>query len=411
MNTVNAKSLISKFTSNGSVLLKKRQSVRLIKPIRNRYIVPENAVSYDFVRVGRNFSPKNTYTDVFTFRDKNGQLVKRYINQVDGTNTKETVKWYEKFIPWERYINSSDDEVLQISGNRVRFYTRENGKISSVTEDFYSVTKEKKPILSHFRKTIKPILNDGIFNKSNYENILLEQRRNGEKAKYIRNEYLTDKFKVGYFNLLKSDSSSPELAKIAKNTYFLPYVSSKNKFAYRMADACIQDANFICEGPEVVLYKQASTQCGFFSNSGKVNINLKSSRDLAMPREALTETIGHEVGHAKWDEKTLLYDLYKEGFDDGDFLRNIDKSEIPDIEKYKYSVEHYVPFSVNKKAYYNQFCEKVAQQSGENAVKKYEDFEESLKEQFSNMHGFQFYKPAQKEDELQRLFAMISALK
>ena len=80
--------------------------------------------------------------------------------------------------------------------------------------------------------------------------------------------------------------------------------------AYRMADACIQDANFICEGPEVVLYKQASTQCGFFSNSGKVNINLKSSRDLAMPREALTETIGHEVGHAKWDEKTLLY-FYK----------------------------------------------------------------------------------------------------
>ena len=48
----------------------------------------------------------------------------------------------------------------------------------------------------------------------------------------------------GDFNLMESAVSAPELNQIAENTYFLPYVSTNPKFPYRMAQACIKDAEF-----------------------------------------------------------------------------------------------------------------------------------------------------------------------
>ncbi|MBS4759298.1 MAG: hypothetical protein KHX03_01200 [Clostridium sp.] len=402
------KTVTSKVNSKGASLIRKETGLKIAKAIKEGVKAPEGAKSYDAVRVGRNFKPNECYTDIFTFRDKNGEIISRVTKKVDGKNVSETKKWFEKLFPWEKDLDDIGEKVLNIPATRVRSYTRESGKIASVSEDVFAVTEEAKPYLTHYKKVIKPG-SDTIYRRTNYESILLEQRRNGEKAKFIKNYYEVDKHANGGFRLIDSQTSSPELAEIAQNTYLLPYVSTKNKFPSRMTQAAIKDADFIILEPEVSLYKEVSSRRGYFSNSGNVNINLKSSRDLSRPRESLTETIAHEVGHAKWDEKVDMYEMYKLGFDEGDFLRNFSKKDIPEIVRYKKSIDNYITPSVSSKGYYEQFCEKVAREEGKKGVQKYDKLNKVLDREFPNMHGFQFYKPPVNEDDMQGLMSLINS--
>ena len=79
----------------------------------------------------------------------------------------------------------------------------ENGKISKITEDVYAVTDEPKPYLTHFKREIKRG-NEKDWNRGvNYEDIVLEQRRNGENAKFIKNQYETDRYNNGNFDTLE----------------------------------------------------------------------------------------------------------------------------------------------------------------------------------------------------------------
>ncbi len=407
LNTI--KSVASKVNSKGVSLLRKDVGLSVKNAAKEGLKVPEGAATYDAVRVGRNFKPNESYTDVFTFRNKNGEMINRYTKKVDGDNVVETKKWYENLFPWEKELDKFGDEVMEIPARKVSAFTRENGKISKITEDVYAVTDEPKPYLTHFKREIKRG-NEKDWNRSvNYENIVLEQRRNGENAKFIKNQYETDRYNNGNFELLKSETSSDELKSLAENTYFLPFVSKKNKFANRIAQAAIQDANFI-DPPQVNLYKMSSDKRGFFDGAD-VNINLKSSRDLGRPRESITETVAHEVSHSKWDEKCTLYDFYESGMDyDSDFLKLYSKADIPDIKKYRYSIDHYIRPDQDYKKYLDQFCERVARKDGSKGVSKYKKLEKQIDTEFPNHHGFQFYPPAQNEDDLQGLFSILRAM-
>ena len=406
LNVNTIKTVINKVNSKGASLLRKETGLNISEAAKEGILIPKTAHTYDAVRVGRNNNPAEHYTDVFTFRDKNGQIVNRYIKQVDGQNVKETRKGYENLCEWEKDIDGSEENVLTILGKKVRSYTRENGKINRIQEDVFAITSEQKPYLTHFQKTITPF--PEIHNiRRNKETILLEQRRNKEQPKFIKNEYIVDEDINGNFNLIKSQSSSPELEKIANNTHFLPYVSPDSKFAYRMSNACIKDSDFIYQ-PGINLYKEASGKQGFYC--ADININLKSSRDLKKTREALTDTIGHEVSHAKWEEKTDLYDMYINGFDVyGDLKKIVKPEEISQIKKYKQSIDHYIPAKKDYKGYLNQYCERVARADGAKAVKKYDDLSRSIGEEFPNMHGFQFYHPNYNEDSLQGLSSLLKA--
>lgn len=64
-----------------------------------------------------------------------------------------------------------------------------------------------------------------------------------------------------------------------------------------------------------------------------VFINLKSSKDLDLPRETLTNTIGHKIGHAKWNERQMEREFYMEGIDDY-YIKNYTPSERMKIKKY-----------------------------------------------------------------------------
>lgn len=407
LNINGLKTAFTKVNSKGASLLRKETSLDALKAAQEGVIVPKNAKTYDAVRVGRNFKPEESYTDIFTFRDAGGNIVKRYTRQVDGTNIKETTKGFENIYPWEKDLDEFGDEVLEISARKVRSHVRENGKISKITEDVFAVTDEAKPVVTHSQKTITRG-EDNIYKSTNYETFLLEQRQNGTKPSYIKNEYEIDKHANGYFDLTKSEASSPELKEIAQNSYLLPYVSNTNKFAHRMSQAAIEDGNFILS-PSVNLYKKTSSTAGFCS-ADDVYINLKSSKDLSMPRESLTETIGHEVGHAKWNERVIRREMYQMGMDDH-YIRDYSPAERIKIKMYADAAKTVADPRKDFKKYYENFREVTAREEGQKAVRKYFALKNSIDNQFPYLHGFQFYPPVHNEDDIRGLISFIGSLK
>lgn len=396
LNVNSVKTVFSKINSKGASLLRKDTSLDIAKAVKEGLKAPEGAKTFDAVRVGRKFNPGESYTDIFTFRDSNGNILKRITKKVDGKNIKETTKGFEELVPWEVDLVEDGSKVMDIFGKKVRSHTRENGKLTQITEDVFSLTDEAKPFLTHSRKEIKP----------NYESFLLEERKNGQPARFIKNDYETNNFYNGDFRLIDSKVSSPELKEIAQNNYLLPYVSTKNKFPYRMAQANIQDGNFLAD-PTVNLYKKASTTGGYCSVDD-VYINLKSSQDLDLPRETLTNTIGHEIGHAKWNERQMIRDLYQTGLDDY-YIKNYKPAERIKIKKYADAEKTAVSPKQNYKKYYENYREVLAREEGDKSVRKYFNFEQKLQEKFPFLHGLQFYPPSYHEDDIAGFMTYINS--
>jgi hypothetical protein len=176
-----------------------------------------------------------------------------------------------------------------------------------------------------------------------------------------------------------------------------------------MAQANIKDSNFILD-PKVSLFREKSTHGGCYHDDGTVNINLKGMKDLSLPRERLTETIGHEIGHAKWDEKCFLYKLYTLGMDDGDFLRRNSKAEIPDIKRYQRAIDNYISPSTDFKAYLGNFAERIARKEGATSVQKYANLHDKINEEFPYKHIFQFYKQTVDEDDFAGIMSIINSI-
>ncbi len=403
LNLNSIRSGITGITSKGASLLRKEKALNIAKAAEEGLIIPKDAVTYDAVRVGRNFNHAENYTDVFTFHDSNGNIIKRYIKKVDGKDIKETVRSYEDMASDEF---ETGGQFVGINTRKIRSQVRENGNLTSVSEDVFSVTDEVNPHVTHSKREVIRGNEKGAYRSTNYENIILEQRRHGEQPIFIKNKYEVDRYGNGSHQLLSSEVSSPELKPIAENTYLLPYVSPHSKFVHRMTHSCLDDANIIAT-PEIVVYKETSKTGGYFSRDGVVNINLKSSRDLSQPRVKLTETIAHEVEHAKWDERCTQLELQEIGLGDEFFDKVIAELGAKNIKRYQRSVNNYIPHEVNPRGYRNQYCEQVAFEGGKKGVRKYDNLEESLNKTFPFKHSFQFYPPKNNEDDLVGLLSLL----
>ena len=403
MNINLGKSILNKVNSKGYSLLRKEFGIKVEKAVQESLKCPEGSVTYDAVRVGKKNDAAEFYTDIFTFRDKEGNVINRYIKKVDGEDITVTKKKYEK-MPDDEVRIEDTGEVKNIFARKVRSFTRNNDKISNISEDVFAVTYDAKPILTHFKRKIEPYLHKKtIWYTPLQETILLEQRQNSQPAKYIKNKFIV-KTAYGIFDMIEMAASDKILEKIAQNTYFLPYVSPSNKFAYRMSWACIKDAKFVCP-PDVTLYKKTSSKRGEYLDGGHVYLNLRSGNGWVTPRDILTTTIGHEVGHAKWAEKVGDLDLYEAGvYSKKDFLAMYSPEEISLIEKYRDAILNYVRPEVNRKAYLNNFAEVVARQAGKAAAKKYYDFKRNLGREFPYQYIDQFYVAPDFEDDLSSLF-------
>ena len=185
MNINLGKSILNKVNSKGYSLLRKEFGIKVEKAVQESLKCPEGSVTYDAVRVGKKNDAAEFYTDIFTFRDKEGNVINRYIKKVDGEDITVTKKKYEK-MPDDEVRIEDTGEVKNIFARKVRSFTRNNDKISNISEDVFAVTYDAKPILTHFKRKIEPYLHKKtIWYTPLQETILLEQRQNSQPAKYI----------------------------------------------------------------------------------------------------------------------------------------------------------------------------------------------------------------------------------
>lgn len=381
-----------KYTSKGGALVRKQLGL-LVQDFASEGVfkgvkIPEGAVSYDAVKVGRNFNAEEFFTDIFTFRDKDGKILQRMTNEVDGQDSRQIVKWFKELTDIESY---HDDDIM-LNARKTSGYERVNGRVSKVWDEVATKTDEENSMLTIFKR----------ITAGSQEMHSLFEYQKGEKPKFIENIYNlfhTSKIDgreikgLGNFELVSSNVSDQSLKEIAEHPYLFPVMSKYNKFIYRMFGAIDKDSNSIVS-PKIRLYKNASKTKGFYRAhedfDGKIYINKLDHQGYIRPRNDLTNTIAHEYGHHAWDEKAELYDVW------GDELENmlgvkLTQKEKELLTKYKESIDNYVSSNENYEKYRKQFAERVARAEGREATTKLSELEHQLQNKFIGLHTEQFY--------------------
>ena len=374
---------ILKIAANGAKLLRKDLGIAVKNAKIKNIAIPKEAKTFDAIRVAKG----NLTTDIFTFHDKEGQIITRVIKKDDGKTVKQTFRKYTELVPDEMDIDAAGYETKDIFAKKITSFTRTDGKISELGEDVISYTNEAVPIMTHSKRVIRP----------NYEAISIEQKQKGTLPKFIRNEYKTDMSDVGEHTLLKSEVSSPELKELGEHPYFLAYTSPNSKFARRIAHAIKEESDLYFLNPEIKIYKKPGKKCGFYRSGGfasedTVNINISTKKGLLDDRGRITSTAGHEFEHVKWEEKSVAYQT-DDIFNSFGETPTYTLDEIPDIKKYIEARENYTPPEVDFKKYYENFTEVTARKGGARAYEKFLNLQNQMNEAFPAKHSFQFYNP------------------
>ena len=382
-----------KYTSKGGALVRKQLGL-LVQDFAQEGVfkgvkIPEGAVSYDAVKVGRNFNAGEFFTDIFTFRDKDGKILQRMTNEVDGEDSRQVVKWFKELTKTESYY---DDDIM-LNARKTSGYERVNGRVSKVWDEVVTKTDEENPMLTIFKRTTA----------GSQETHRLSEHVKGSKPKFIENIYnLFHTSRVtgnrldglGYFELASSKVSDEGLKEIAEHPYLFPTMSKYNKFIYRMYGAIDNDSN-VAVTPEIRLFKQASCKQGFYRDyegsdyQGTIHINKLDREGYIRPRNGLTNAIAHEYGHHAWDEKVTLCEFD----DDLDEVWNsgFSEKERELILKYKKSIDNYISADQDYGQYSRQFAERVARAEGREAATKYSMLEQAIENKFPGIHPEQFY--------------------
>ena len=389
--------------------------------------VPENVVTYDAIKVGRDANPTKHYTDVFIFRDKDGNIVSTVHNKIDNEKIKQTVR---KFSPQKEdylFIDNKEDYLeLPINRQRIRGYEKENGKITKCFEENRAISEDKKQMES-LRREVYP---------NSEETIKISHFENGIRPKYIENHYEKENlFKqydvlpeairaqfertslkypgkyTGYFILKDSKVSDEGLKEIAQHPYFLPYFSPDNKFIYRMSRQVEKEKRSLGKNTKVVPHSKKSHTRGY-CNPGfgyTIGINRINPNGSARTRRSLVNTIGHEFGHADWEQKVFDYEMAQDGLISP---KKITPEQIKEIEKYKKASENYVSFDTNMDEYTKNFAERKAREEGRNTLFQYENFNEMVEKDFPAIEPL--FKPdieTETNDLAYSLFEMIKDAK
>lgn len=382
---------IVKYSSKGSTLIRKELSCSLddfAKEGLKKIKVPQGTNSYDAVRVGRNFDGSKHFTDIFTFKDSLGNVIGKYSKKVDGDDVQTTYKTLS-----ELGYDDVDmaNEIITLSGRKIRGYTRTNGRISECFEETITKTETPHPIVTKFKRTFSP----------NRENIKLGEFQQGATPKTIENDYTSIRTERNLFDenwytryiLENSKSSTKELEEIAQNPYFLPYVSPRNKFISRVANPIIDEKGFVID-PCVKTFKKRSNLAGqYYHNT--IYINRTDSKGSYPLRENLVNTIGHEAGHGIWDDLASSYEIVNGGF--GTFEEfGITPDRLEKVKQYAKSIRNYIRSGDDYSAYRKQFSERMARAEGYKSQQNYEALDRKIKNEFEYKHFKQFY-PIEKE--------------
>jgi len=360
--------------------------------------VPEEAISYDAVKVGREANPEAHFTDIYTFRDKDGNIVSTVHNKIDNEKIRQTVKKYSSQTEDSMFIDTEESfDCIPIKRQTIRGYEKENGKYTKCFEEHRAVNEDKNEMeslvrevypgsdeiikISHFEKGKSPR-----FIKSYYEKQEIGFPYTNA-PEFIRGRLMEKAIKeptkyAGSYILKDVKVSNEELKELAGHQYFLPYFSPDNKFIYRMSRQVEKETDAINNGSSFVSpYSKKSNTGGFCSRgmgSYIIGINRLKADGAERTRNGLVNTIGHEYGHANWEEKASEYEVFSNIMED----TAIPKKELDKIKKYIEANENYVQPEENIEKYKENFTEIVARQEGRKTSDKYDELENMTRKHF-----------------------------
>lgn len=401
---------VLKYSGKGFALLRKHSANSIddfaregLKGVK----LPSGAKTYDAVRVGKNV--KGVFTDIFTFRDEMGNMIGRYTQKIDGDDITQTFKTIKNLCEDQADIA---DDVISLIGKNIRGYKRVNGKIVECFDETITKAETANPIVTKFKRLFTP----------QKETIRLAEYQHGNSAKFLENEYrafrssrnIYDDEYVTKYVLESSKPSSKEMTELAQNPYLLPLVSPRNKFINRVVTPIFDERNFVID-PGFKTFKRRSSEAGKFDGV-TVYVNKINKQGIPRQREELVTTIGHEAGHAIWDDLASSYDMVKAGVGTYEEF-GITPDKLEAIKKYAKSIKNYIRSEEDFAGYQKQFCERMARAEGMKSRQNYMDLEFNLNDAFQYRHFNQFY-PSKNEgleseglDDILRLFGDMKNLK
>ena len=254
--------------------------------------------------------------------------------------------------------------------------------------------------MESFRREVQPGSNE-IIKVSHFEK--------GAKPKYVENHYekrsinqlyqfapeivrssllkkaMTEPTKYAGSYILKDSKVSDEtLKELATHEHFLPYFSPDNKFIYRMSRQVEKEKDTLNRNQFVYPYSEKSKRGGFCRQKGFdyiIGINRLNKNGSARTRTDIANAIGHEFGHANWEEKVTEYEVF------GDIVEetSVPKNKIEKIKKYKTGSEDYTKAEDDINQYKENYTEILARQEGRETSDKYDELDRIVNEQFPTL--------------------------
>lgn len=386
-------------------LLRKELGINISKLVKEGLKdikIPERAISYDAIKVGREASPAKHYTNVYIFRDKDGNIVSSIHNKIDNEKIKQTIKKYSVPEDDHFYINTeSDVEMEKIKRQKIRGYEKENGKITKCFEENRAVSTSKKKMeslrrevfansdeiikISHFENKKKPMFVENYYQKaawgSEYNNF----------PEFVKENLLKKVLKepsryAGSFELIDSKISNEQLRDIAQHKYFLPYFSPDNKFIYRMSRQVEKEKKSLNSASKIYLYSMPNKDRGFCRNGFNytIGINRLNQHGINRTRSSLVNTLGHEFGHADWNQKVIEYEIAEFSGCPPE-ISGISKDQIEKIKRYRKAINEYEKPEENRTKYMENFAEIMARQEGRKTLFEYENLDELVSKFFPSL--------------------------
>ena len=378
-----------------SQLISKTTNLPIKKVLYNGKVhAPLKAKSYDLVKVIGRHGEK---TDIVTFREKAGDILRRYIIKKGIFGTKIIERNYQKLK--EALLDNPENplmrDFLKVTGRKISSVTKLNGEFFEKSEEIQTITHRKNNSnVVHIKK-----LTSRMLGKSEVEDetqSLFEYRKDAPKKGYEVKTCL--KSKLGFLN----DIFAPEYKffnfdkKTAEafedDPYFLLHLYSNKEFK-RIAPTCSKrkDHKVIFE-PSIKWLKKEDVN-GSWNHEGGIELNKEMTNKLK-----IINVSAHEREHCFQDEQCVLHAIKNNKSTQGfpmsenrinnyrDYIKSGGKYQIiaseKELKEYSHNLRNYIQPADDLNLYRAQILERHANIAGAMAEKEYKRSSRNLKEEF-----------------------------
>lgn len=397
-----------KFNSLGHCLITKETGIKITKDIKQEFKqlkgikFPQKTTTYDIVEIGNDFKVLDNYTQIYTFRDKKGNIVQRNIINKTPEKIIETKRNYLERPVEVKYVSngnltSSLFDKHMIYSRKITSVTKENKEYVYKSEEVQSWTKSctnNEPIVCITKNFAKPFRNNMELEKQSAYEYTKQGKRGLKTTEYVRT-------KGGGIDLNGIEYIYENMKPIEKDKY-LPVAFYSFKQFKQMAPHIAQNPEHIPPFTYVHWYNRPKTNLGSF-NEDTIKLNHKT---LTTKPEVIA-TSAHEKEHAYQRDQRIRYRILEKLRNGEEAYYNFDKLTPDNLAMYekrtgrkfidseeealKYieANKNYVQPEDNYNEYYRNYLEEKARDAEVPALSEFFENIKDIKFNFKYMSGSQ----------------------